>query len=278
MPLNFSLGGKTYEPVEATADPEAIERYAAASGDANPRYAAGPGQIASPLYPVVPGFPLMMMVGADPELEVGNPLMILHGEQEIVYHRPLLGGEALVLHPSLERVEDKGKGAVFVAGVRAGTPGGESVVDQFWTIFVRGAGSGTDRPRQDSPPEPVRGEVVAEFTRHIDEGMPARYAEASGDHNPIHLDPGVAAAVGLPGVINHGLGTCAIVTGGLVDALFDGDATHLKRLAVRFTGMVAPGDDVGTIVWAPDEDGYPFETIRPDGTVVMSGTIQRRNP
>jgi acyl dehydratase len=104
--------------------------------------------------------------------------------------------------------------------------------------------------------------------------MPARYAEASGDHNPIHLDPEVARAVGLPGAINHGLGTCALVSGGLVGAALGGDPTRLRRLAVRFTGMVEPGDDVTTRVWQDAGDGCPFETTRSDGTVVMTGTIQ----
>ncbi|MCJ7725006.1 MAG: MaoC family dehydratase N-terminal domain-containing protein [Acidimicrobiia bacterium] len=275
MPLNFSLAGKTYEAAVATADPVAVERYAAASGDATPRYAAGPGQITSPLFPVVFGFPLMMMMTADPELGVGDPLMILHGEQEIVYHRPLRGGEELAVRPTLERVEDKGKSALFVAGMKAETPEGEAVVDQGWTIFVRGAGSGTDRPRSQDGPAPERGEVAARFTRHVDEDMPARYAEASGDHNPIHLDPQVAAAVGLPGVINHGLGSCSLVAGGLIDALFDGDATRLRRIGVRFTGMVTPGSDLATVVWQ-GEAGYAFETTAPDGAVVMTGTIQPR--
>jgi len=276
MPLNFSPGGKTYEPVTATADAAVIERYAAASSDANPRYAVGPDQIASRLFPVVPGFPLMMMT-ADPELGVGNPLMILHGEQEIVYHRPLRGGEDLVLVPSLDRVEDKGKGATFVTAVRAETPDGDPVVDQFWTIFVRGAGSGDERPASPRPEPPARGAVAATFTRYIDTDMPSRYAAASGDHNPIHVAPDVATSVGLPGVINHGLGTCSMVTGGLVDTLVDGDGTRLRRLAVRFTGMVSPGTDVETTVWEGTGGVLPFETTGPDGAMVMSGTFERRD-
>lgn len=275
MPLNFSLAGKTYEPVAATADPAGIERYAAASGDANPRYAVGPGQIASPLYPVVFGFPLMMMMTADPDLAVGDPLMILHGEQEIVFHRPLCGGEDLMVLPTLERVEDKGKSALFVAAMSAETPRGEPVVDQSWTIFVRGAGSGNGRPPGSVREAPSRGDLVARFTRHVEEAMPARYADASGDHNPIHLDPQVAASVGLPGVINHGLGSCALVAGGLVDELLDGDAGRFRRLGVRFTGMVTPGSDLETAAWKSDS-GFAFETTRPDGTMVMAGTIQSR--
>ncbi|HLA66044.1 MAG TPA: MaoC/PaaZ C-terminal domain-containing protein [Acidimicrobiia bacterium] len=271
MPLNFSLGGKTYEPVTRTITAEEIEAYAVASGDANPRYRIGPDQVASPIFPVVPGFPLMGAVTLDPELGVDNPLMIVHGEQEIVHHRLVRPGDVLVLTPSLDSVEDKGKGATFVAKLSAATTDGERVNESYATIFVRGAGSGTDRPR--SPKQAaVRSGLVATLTSHVDVEMPMRYAEASGDHNPIHLDPAVATMVGLPGVINHGLGTLSLVTGGLVDRLAGGDPGRLRRIAVRFTDMVIPGSDLTTSVWESDS-GMLFETVRPDGKIVITGSL-----
>ena len=277
MPLDFSLAGKTYDSVDITIDQADIEGYAAASGDDNPRYKAGPDQVAGPIFPVVPGFPHMMAVAADPELNVGNPLMIVHGEQEIVYHRPMRGGETLVFTPSLVKVEDKGKGAVYVVEVAAATQSGEAVADQYATIFVRGGGSGGERPATETVTQPVKGSVVAEFARHVDVGMPARYAEASGDHNPIHLDESVAVAVGLPGVINHGLGTLSLVAGGLVEYVAGGDVTRLARLWVRFTDMVLPGSDVETTVWESGDRSYLFETTRPDGAMVMLGIVDLRS-
>ena len=75
----------------------------------------------------------------------------------------------------------------------------------------------------------------------------------------------------LPGVINHGLGTCALVSDTLWALIGNAPA---YRLSVRFTGMVTPGDDVSTTVWEDAGDGHPFETTRSDGTVVMTGTIR----
>jgi acyl dehydratase len=183
-------------------------------------------------------------------------------------------GETIVFTPSLDAVEDKGSGATYVAQVTGETPDGELVNEQRATIFVRGAGSGTKRASGPKPPTPSRGERVASFAKHVDEEMPADYAEASGDHNPIHLDPGVATAVGLPGVINHGLGTLSIVSGGLVDAVAGGDATRLTRISVRFTDMVIPGSDLDTEVFASDGDSFVFETTRPDGATVMVGVVE----
>ena len=66
------------------------------------------------------------------------------------------------------------------------------------------------------------------------------YAEASGDHNPIHLDDEFARQVGLPGIIAHGMlqmGLMATWVGDLA-----GDHRRLRRLGVRFAGMLLPGD------------------------------------
>ncbi|MEK7252123.1 MAG: MaoC/PaaZ C-terminal domain-containing protein [Actinomycetota bacterium] len=270
--LNFALRGKTYPAVTITVTADEIAAYAAASGDTNPQHAPGSDQIASIVFPVVHGLPLMGVVTTDPELNVENPLMIVHGEQEIVHHRPTRPGDTLVLTPSLVSVEDKGKGATFVARVAAATPKGELVNEQWATIFVRGAGSGSQRAPNPLPAQPERSEAVATFTRHVATTMPAAYAAASGDHNPIHLDPVVAQMVGLPGVINHGLGTLSLVSGGLVEHLASGDASRVTRLAVRFTDMVIPGSDVITTAWRSGT-GFGFETTRPDGKVVLTGTL-----
>ena len=69
--------------------------------------------------------------------------------------------------------------------------------------------------------------------------MPHRYAGASGDFNPIHIDPEFAKAVGLPGNILHGLYTMAQVARAAV-AGGGGDPRSLKRLSVQFRGMGRP--------------------------------------
>jgi len=70
----------------------------------------------------------------------------------------------------------------------------------------------------------------------------AAYAEASGDHNPIHLDDEFARSVGLPGVIAHGMLQMGIA--GTLAAEAAGGGDRLRRLVCRFSGMVVPGDRV----------------------------------
>ena len=148
---------------------------------------------------------------------------------------------------------------------------GDPVADLSATSIVRGGGSGRPRPGgAPAAPAATRRHLFDSVSR-VDEDMPRRYAAASGDHNPIHLDDEVARAVGLPGRINHGLGTLALVAGPLLDRLGGGDPERLRALRVRFTGMVFPGDDLTTSVW--DGTTAVFETRRPDGTAVMAGSL-----
>jgi len=70
----------------------------------------------------------------------------------------------------------------------------------------------------------------------------AAYAEASGDHNPIHLDDDFARSVGLPGVIAHGMLQMGLM--GTVAGEAAGGPDKLRRLYCRFAGMVVPGDTV----------------------------------
>jgi acyl dehydratase len=83
------------------------------------------------------------------------------------------------------------------------------------------------------------GDRIPELAVTPDKYLPHRYAGASGDFNPIHIDPEFAKAVGLPQNILHGLYTTAIVARGCA-ALADGDPRALKRLAVQFRGMGLP--------------------------------------
>lgn len=76
-----------------------------------------------------------------------------------------------------------------------------------------------------------------------DKYLPYRYAGASGDFNPIHIDPEFAKAVGLPGNILHGLWMMAQVARGNAQ-LAGGDPRALKRLSVQFRGMGFPEQEL----------------------------------
>ena len=95
-----------------------------------------------------------------------------------------------------------------------------------------------------------------------DKYLPHRYAGASGDFNPIHIDEEFARSVGLPGRILHGLWTMAQV------ARAQGDGLKLQSLSVQFRGMGVPeleitvtgkvasvADGVATVEVRAEQDG-----------------------
>jgi acyl dehydratase len=86
------------------------------------------------------------------------------------------------------------------------------------------------------------GEPIPELRVTPDKYLTVRYAGASGDYNPIHIDEEFARAVGLPGRILHGLWTMAQVARAQTEAA--GGAARLRRLSVQFRGMGLPEQEV----------------------------------
>jgi acyl dehydratase len=87
------------------------------------------------------------------------------------------------------------------------------------------------------------GDEIPELKVTPDKYLPHRYAGASGDFNPIHIDPEFAKAVGLPANILHGLYGMAQVARANVAAA-GGDPRSLKRLSVQFRGMGFPEQEI----------------------------------
>ncbi len=90
--------------------------------------------------------------------------------------------------------------------------------------------------------ELTQGASIPSLSVTPDKYLTNRYAGASGDFNPIHIDEEFAKAVGLPGRILHGLWTMAQVARAQTDAT--GGPGHLKRLSVQFRGMGMPEQEV----------------------------------
>ena len=86
------------------------------------------------------------------------------------------------------------------------------------------------------------GESIPELKTTPDRFLTVRYAGASGDFNPIHIDEEFAKQVGLPGKILHGLWTMAQVARAQTEAA--GGPESLRRLAVQFRGMGVPEAEV----------------------------------
>jgi acyl dehydratase len=110
------------------------------------------------------------------------------------------------------------------------------------------------------------GDAIAELRIVPDKYLPHRYAGASGDFNPIHIDPEFAKAVGLPNTILHGLYMMGLVARAATDVA-GGDPKALKRLSVQFRGMGAPETEIvvsGTVK-AVEDGTATIETVAAQG-------------
>jgi len=106
-----------------------------------------------------------------------------------------------------------------------------------------------------------------------DKYLPYRYAGASGDFNPIHLDPEFAKQVGLPSNILHGLYSMAQVARACTQAA-GGDPRSLRRLSVQFRGMGLPEQEI-VVTGAENEQGVvALEAAQGDNKIIKNAEAE----
>ena len=265
---------------------ERLQEYAAAVNDPIPAHLAG--DVATPVFAIVPVFQSLM----EPALEV-VPLnligKILHGEQDFYFHRAIRPGDVLVSRARMTGWQGLPNGTAACVHLETHTEDDELVNEQFVTFFVRGFDTG-DSQGDLAPPHRFDAALrdtapIGSVEAHVDEDQTYRYAPASGDPMPIHLDDEFAKEMGLPGIIAHGLCTMAFASWAVLTEVADSDVNRLKRLAVRFAKPVLPGQDLTTTIhWASsgggtdrDDSAYAFETAV-DGTVVLTDGLAEIAP
>jgi len=272
-----SLIGRRYDADFVMTDAESMAAYALATNDPNPRYAVGPDQVAPPLYTVRLFHKLMFTCTGDPDLNL-NMLKLVHGEEDITWHGHIRPKEIVNIRAELEAISQKSKGLVC-AWRMYGIVEGKTRVEVRMSVFVRGqmlAGLepgttlGTLPPGTPGPD----GEPSLTDVMDVAADQAQRYAAASLDNNPIHLDEETAQRAGLPSVILHGLCTMAFGSKAIVDGLLDGDSSRLRRYAVRFSRPVLLGEQLTTGLWAStpagDRAGYALAVANRAGEPVIS--------
>ncbi len=227
----------------------AVDAYAAVCGF--------PRKDTVPLpYPHLLAFPLHMAIMSDPAFPYAAIGMV-HLENTITAHRAIAVGEALDLTTAVAAPRTHAKGALldFVTTV---TSGGELVWESTSTYLRRGA-------KADG--EPDAGLVIADApTGGVQWQLPAdlgrTYAAVSGDHNPIHLYPLTAKALGFPRQIAHGMWTLARSIAAIENRLPDAVTVEVAfKKPVFLPGTVAFADrrdgDVHTFSLTNPKDGSP---------------------
>ena len=274
MALSLEKLGTRYDPRTATIDAERARAYAAATNDPNPAYLSG--ELAPPVFAVVPTWDAMMVALHD-VVPAEDQVAMLHAEQDMHFFQPLVPGRRLVTFAEAYGIRSGRMGTRFTMRVVSADEAGEPVVEQFATMLIRGVepgGDGGQAPPSHAFPAEAKAAKLATVTSTVDTDQALRYAEASGDRNPIHVDDVAAKAVGLPGVILHGMCTMGLCGRDVVDEVAGGDPNRLRRLAVRFYRPVFPGNDLVTAMYDAGAGVVAFEASSAGKVVVRDGLAE----
>ena len=204
---------------------------------------------------------------------------VLHGEQGLVIHKPLPPAGTVIGRQAIDEIVDKGagKGALLYSrrDIRDKETG-ELIASLASTSFLRGDGgfggpSGPTRPAH-ALPERAPDQVCDIATLP----QAALIYRLSGDFNPLHADPEVAKAAGFPRPILHGLCTFGVAGHALLRTLCGYDPARLKRMQVRFSAPVFPGETVRTEIWREGEGRFGFRcrVIERDIVAINNGLAE----
>jgi acyl dehydratase len=268
--FNTDAIGSWSDPVEFEVTGERIKQYAAATND--PIAAHASGELAPPVFAIVPAFGVAGEAGLK-VIPSELAMMVLHGEHDFHFHAPIRPGTTVSTRAAPIGLVPRSSGVTVTVKADTRDRDGTLLVEQYLTTFVRGAqvpqavGEAAPDHRFD---ESLRSRApVAEVSQTFDSDQTFRYAEASGDPMPIHLDDALAKSVGLPGIIIHGMCTMAFSSVAVIEHACPEDPTRLKRLAVRFSRTVQPGQTITTRIWSAGDGVYAYETESDGGVVVI---------
>ncbi|HTR75895.1 MAG TPA: MaoC/PaaZ C-terminal domain-containing protein [Solirubrobacterales bacterium] len=122
------------------------------------------------------------------------------------------------------------------------------------------------------------GDAIPELKVTPDKYLPHRYAGASGDFNPIHIDEEFARSVGLPSNILHGLYSMGVVAKAAAQGLAGGDPRALKKLTVQFRGMGLPEQEIDVTGTVKEVEGdritVALEAAQGDNRIIRNAEAE----
>ncbi len=249
LALGYELGGGEYA---YTRDDVILYHLAVGAGDPSTdpnelEYTYEKNLKVLPSFGVIPTFGSMAGFESIPGLEF-NPALLLHGEQDLVIHRPIPPEATIVNRGRVAELWDKGKAALVVLEVESADTSGTPLFTNRYSLFLRGEGGfgGESGPSAgNAPPERSPDGVIEKKT------MPqqALLYRLCGDKNPLHADPAFAKMAGFDRPITHGLCSYGVVCKAIVDSLLGGDVTRVARYQARFAGAAFPGETYRISFW-----------------------------
>jgi len=223
---------------------------------------------------VVPTFASVAAWGAGPGEMNLNRVMVVDGERDITFYKPLATAAHITADSSVLAVYDKGKdkGAIIRHQTILKDAASEKLATLVASRFARGdggfGGPSEGQPEPHQVPRRAPDKTVDISTRP-DQALVYRLC---GDRNPLHSDPEFARKAGFPRPILHGMCTYGITCRGVLQTYADYDPTAFKEHVVRFSSPVFPGETVTMAMW---KDGqvisFEAKVKARDATVIRNG-------
>jgi acyl dehydratase len=258
--------------------PEVIAAYATATGDQTA--AVLTGRAVPAVFPVILVFAPQEAARADvPEAVWQRVRGGVHGEHDIVLHRPLIPGERLETSSWISAVRTSRAGTQIVVQFEQVGADGSLAVEQWWTMVLLGLHGVADlgaMPSDHRFPDDVRAHHVGSATQHIDKRTAHRYAEVSGDWSAHHFDIEVARAAGFDFVFTHGLCTLAICAHRVLGLLGVDDPGRVARAAVRFASPTPLDEELTVNAYGIGQNSFAFEATSRGVATITHGRLELR--
>ncbi len=279
MQFNLDALGRWTPGRAVSVSREAIRSYATATDEVAPL--ALEGRVAPPVFGIVPVWATLQEAAKAVAPEEARP-RVVHGDQDILISAPIASGMTLRSRAAAVGVHVKESGTTVVLKTETRDGDDRLLNEQYVTEFYRGVtggtGGGEEAPDHRMPDQLTNSEPEATLTYRLAEDQTERYAEASGDHNAFHLDDEAAKAAGLPGIIVHGLCLMAFAGRAVLESRGIEDPAVVRRLAVRFSRPMRPGDALTTrIRGRPAEGQAVFDAVDGAGEVVLKDGLAELN-
>ncbi len=236
------------------------------------KYVYEDGLQAFPSMALVLGYPGFWLQHADVGVDSRR---LLHGDETMRLFAPLPSMGAVTGVTRVAEVYDKGQGRDAVLEIERNVvddASGVLLATLTSSLVLRGGG-GFGGP----PGPPARVAAVPASPAHYVLDLPTVTQSAliyrlSGDLNPLHADPAVAAAAGFPQPILHGLCTLGMATRAIVRACFAESPAQLHQLGARFSAPLFPGETIRVEIWNGAGQGrFRCRSLERDAVVLTHG-------
>jgi len=225
---------------------------------------------------VLPTMPVVLGMGGGPGLPSWGEFdfrMLLHGEQGVTVHGPIPADGEVETVTTIVGIYDKGKGAVVRLSAASTYVGsGKPAFDTRFAAFIRGEGGfGESRGPDIADPPKVPDTAADHEVTYATRPDQALLYRLSGDRNPLHSDPTIAAFAGFDKPILHGLCSYGVTGRALLHGLCGSDVAKFGSMDARFSKPVTPGDTLTVRMWDQGGGSFIFQTVNQDGVVVIDG-------